>query len=84
MSSCFAGKNILVGITGSIAVYKICDWVRSLLEEGAHVTVVMTESATRFVSPLTFAALSGNRVHVNMFDPAVEENIPHISLARRN
>jgi phosphopantothenoylcysteine decarboxylase/phosphopantothenate--cysteine ligase len=84
MSSLFTDKKILVGITGSIAVYKVCDWVRSLVKEGAHVTVVMTESATRFVSPLTFAALSGNRVHVNMFDPAGEEDIPHINLARRN
>jgi phosphopantothenoylcysteine decarboxylase / phosphopantothenate---cysteine ligase len=84
MYSLFTDKRILVGITGSIAVYKMCDWVRSLMKEGAHVTVVMTESATRFVSPLTFAALSGNRVHVNMFDPAVEKDIPHINLARRN
>jgi len=84
MPSLFIDKKILVCITGSIAVYKVCDWVRSLMKEGANVTVVMTESATRFVSPLTFAALSGNRVYVNMFDPAVEEDIPHINLARRN
>lgn len=84
MSSSFSGKNILVGITGSIAVYKVCDWVRSLSKAGAQVTVVMTESAAQFVSPLTFAALSGNRVYVKMFDPVGEEDIPHINLARKN
>lgn len=84
MSFSFAGRNILVGITGSIAVYKVCDWVRSLSKASAQVTVVMTESAARFVSPLTFAALSGNRVHVKMFEPVGEEDIPHINLARKN
>lgn len=84
MSSFFTDKKILVGITGSIAAYKACDWVRSLVKEGALVTVVMTKSATKFVSPTTFAALSGSRVHVTMFDPVGEEDIPHINLARGN
>ena len=84
MPSPLSGKNILVGVSGGIAAYKVCDWVRSFRKEGANVTVVMTEAATRFVSPLTFAALSGNRVHVDIFDPVDEADIPHISLARKN
>lgn len=78
------GKKILCGVTGSIAVYKVCDWVRSIQKEGAEVTVVMTESACRFVSPLTFAALSGNKVYSDMFEEQDAENIPHISLAREH
>ncbi|MBU0731042.1 MAG: bifunctional phosphopantothenoylcysteine decarboxylase/phosphopantothenate--cysteine ligase CoaBC [Proteobacteria bacterium] len=77
-------KKILLGITGSIAAYKACDLLRNLRREGAIVTVVMTDSATKFVSPLTFAALSGNAVHTRMFDESSPEKIPHINLARNN
>ena len=82
MSSLLAKKKILFGITGSIAAYKTVDWVRSLVKEEAQVKVVMTEAATRFVTGLTFAALSGNRVYELMFDPLDQELIPHINLAR--
>lgn len=80
----FAGRNILVGVCGGIAAYKVVDWVRQLVRLGAEVTVVMTESATRFVSPLTFAALSGNKVHTDMFAGEGAEEIPHIELARNS
>lgn len=56
------GKHILVGVTGGIAAYKVCYLVRELRKAGADVKVVMTEAATRFVSPLTFSALSGHDV----------------------
>lgn len=79
-----ADKKILLGITGSIAAYKAADWVRALRREGAQVTVVMTEAATRFISPLTLSALSGNRVYTNMFAPEDAEQIPHINLARQH
>ncbi len=82
MSSLLAKKKILFGITGSIAAYKTVDWVRSLVKEEAQVKVVMTEAATRFVTQLTFAALSGNRVYESIFDPLDQELIPHINLAR--
>ena len=82
MSSLLAEKKILFGITGSIAAYKTVDWVRSLVKEQAQVKVVMTEAATRFVTGLTFAALSGNRVYESIFDPLDQELIPHINLAR--
>lgn len=56
------GKKILVGVSGSIAAYRSCELVRLYLKAGAEVRVVMSESAKRFVTPLTFEALSGNRV----------------------
>ncbi|MDT8334290.1 MAG: bifunctional phosphopantothenoylcysteine decarboxylase/phosphopantothenate--cysteine ligase CoaBC [Desulfurivibrionaceae bacterium] len=74
-------KKIILGISGGIAAYKVADWVRKLRREGAGVQVVMTGDATRFVTPLTFAALSGRKVYEGMFDPNDVERIPHISLA---
>jgi phosphopantothenoylcysteine decarboxylase/phosphopantothenate--cysteine ligase len=82
MSTLLRDKAILFGVTGGIAAYKAVSWVRDLVREGARVTVVMTESATRFVTPLTFAALSGNRVYTDMFDENTAEAIPHIALGR--
>jgi phosphopantothenoylcysteine decarboxylase/phosphopantothenate--cysteine ligase len=82
MKTVLAGKKILFGITGSIAVYKAAEWVRELTKAEAQVTVVMTEAATRFVSSLTFAALSGRRVYTGMFEPDAGEEMTHISLAR--
>ena len=82
--SLLTDKKILLGITGSIAAYKVADWVRALRREGCQVTVVMTESACRFISPLTMAALSGNPVHTGMFSAEAPETIPHISLAREH
>ncbi|MEW6428148.1 MAG: bifunctional phosphopantothenoylcysteine decarboxylase/phosphopantothenate--cysteine ligase CoaBC [Thermodesulfobacteriota bacterium] len=81
-SASFAGRRILLGVSGSIALYKVADWLRSLVREDAAVTVVMTEAATRFVSPLTFAALSGRPVHTSMFAAQGAETIPHINLAK--
>ncbi len=56
------GKHILIGVTGGIAAYKVCYLVRDLRKAGAEVKVVMTEAATKFVTPLTFSALSGHNV----------------------
>ena len=75
-------KKIVLGITGGIAAYKVADWLRQLRREGAEVTVVMTEAACRFVTPLTFAALSGNPVHSDTFAESDAQRIPHIALAR--
>ncbi len=82
MKTVLAGKKIIFGITGSIAVYKAAEWVRELSKAEAEVTVVMTEAATRFVSALTFAALSGRRVYTGMFEPDAGEAMTHISLTR--
>jgi phosphopantothenoylcysteine decarboxylase/phosphopantothenate--cysteine ligase len=78
------GKRILLGVCGSIAVYKAAEWVRELQRDGAEVTVIMTASATRFVTPLTFAALAGRPVHTEMFSAVGAELIPHINLAREH
>jgi phosphopantothenoylcysteine decarboxylase/phosphopantothenate--cysteine ligase len=76
-------KKIILGVTGSIAAYKVADWVRELRREGAEVQVVLTEGGARFVTPLTFAALSGKKVYQGMFDPDDAEKIPHINLAAK-
>lgn len=82
MTGILTGKKILLGVTGSIAAFKAVSWASELRRDGAVVTVVMTGAGTRFVAPLTFAAVSGNRVYTDMFDPGTPEDIPHISLAR--
>ena len=73
-------KEILVGVTGGISVYKACEMVRLLMKEGANVRVVMTKNAEKFVSKMTFQYLSGNKVLSNMYDET-ESEISHISLA---
>ncbi len=65
-------------------MYKAAEWIRELTKAEAEVTVVMTEAATRFVSSLTFAALSGRRVYTDMFEPDAGEEMTHINLAREN
>ncbi len=76
------GKRILLGVTGGIAAYKGADLVRRLRERGAEVQVVMTSSARRFVTPLTFQALSGKPVREELWDVAAEAAMGHIELAR--
>jgi phosphopantothenoylcysteine decarboxylase / phosphopantothenate---cysteine ligase len=71
-------KRIVIGVTGGIAAYKVAELVRILVREGASVRVAMTRNATKFVGPLTFEALSGNRVVWDMFDPSTEP-IGHIA-----
>jgi len=82
MASLVTGKKIVFGVCGGIAAFKVAAWVRNLRKEEALVSVVMTAAGTRFVSPLTFAALSGNEVATDMFDSRTVNQIPHISLAR--
>jgi phosphopantothenoylcysteine decarboxylase/phosphopantothenate--cysteine ligase len=82
MKTLLAGKKILFGISGSIAAYKAAEWVRELTKAEAEVNVVMTEAASRFVSDLTFASLSGRRVYTKMFEKDAGEEMTHINLAR--
>lgn len=77
-----SGKCILLGISGGIAAYKACELVRRLRAAGAEVRVVMTEGATRFVTPLTLQALSGYPVRTSLWDEAHEAAMGHIELAR--
>lgn len=76
-----SGKTLVVGVTAGIAVYKTCEIVRLLVTEGAEVYVVMTEGATRFVTPLTFQALSQNPVRTDIFNLTEESQMGHIELA---
>ena len=70
-------KNILLGITGSIAAYKSVDLARRLMEEGANVNVVMTEAAARFISPYTLESVTGRPVHIDLFkNPFDHLNLP--------
>ncbi|QWV91915.1 bifunctional phosphopantothenoylcysteine decarboxylase/phosphopantothenate--cysteine ligase CoaBC [Geomonas oryzisoli] len=77
------GKEIVLGVTGGIAVYKAVELLRLLVKAGANVHVVMTRSATEFVTPLTFQTLSRNPVHLELFNLISEEKIGHIALADR-
>jgi phosphopantothenoylcysteine decarboxylase/phosphopantothenate--cysteine ligase len=74
------GKNILVGITGSIAAYKSAILIRSLVKEGANVKVIMTSSATEFISPLTLSTLSKNPVNLDFFNEKSGEWTSHVEL----
>ena len=75
------GKNIVLGVTGCIAAYKTAELIRLFVKAGANVHVIMTQSATKFITPLTLSTLSKNKVHTDMFCKPEEFSIDHISLA---
>ena len=77
-----SGKRIVLGVTGGIAAYKSAELVRLLIKAGAEVHVVMTENATRFVTPLTFQALSGHPVWLDPWDDRRANSMSHIELSR--
>jgi phosphopantothenoylcysteine decarboxylase/phosphopantothenate--cysteine ligase len=76
-------KEIILGVTGSIAAYKACEIIRRLKDLGCGVTVVMTKEAKEFVRPLTFSRLSQNRVYAEMFSDGRDFDIEHVSLAQK-
>ena len=76
-------KNIVLGVTGGIAIYKALDVISKLKKLGANVDVIMTKNATEFVSPLTFESMSQNKVISDMFEKVVYWDIEHISLAKK-
>ena len=76
------GKKIIIGITGSIAAYKIASLVSSLKKRNAQIHVIMTLNATKFISPLTFESLTGNKVHTDTFDLSPDHSIHHITLVK--
>jgi phosphopantothenoylcysteine decarboxylase/phosphopantothenate--cysteine ligase len=78
-----AGKNVVLGVTGSIAAYKAADLASKLTQGGALVDVIMTEAATEFIAPLTFRSLTHRSVVTKMFDPDSELAVEHVALARR-
>ena len=76
-------RHIVLGVTASAAIYKACDLVRRLRERGCAVSVVMTADAQQLIKPVLFEALSGEKVHTDMFAAVKEWEIGHISLAQK-
>ena len=83
MVSALEGKLIALGVSGSIACYKAVDLASKMRQQGALVDVIMTRSATRFVAPLAFAAITHRPVVVDPFDPRTELGIDHVAIAER-
>ncbi|MCC6424127.1 MAG: phosphopantothenoylcysteine decarboxylase [Phycisphaerales bacterium] len=79
----FQGREIVVGVCGGIAAYKVADVVSKLVQSGAGVTVCMTAEAQRFITPLTLEALSGRAVRTQMFDLMDSSDPQHIGLTER-
>jgi phosphopantothenoylcysteine decarboxylase/phosphopantothenate--cysteine ligase len=77
------GRELVLGVTGSIAAYKAVHLLRELTGRGARVTVCLTDHAREFVGPLTFRTLSGRPVLSNLFDPRSDEAVEHVALAER-
>ena len=77
------GKTVLLGVTGGIAAYKAAALASSLVKLGACVEVIMTENATKFITPLTFEQLTGNRTITDTFDRNFVHHVEHVSLAQR-
>lgn len=76
-------KTVLIGVTGSIAVYKICNLARMLTKLGADVHVAMTPNATQFVNPLTFETLTQHKCLIDTFDRNFEYSVEHVSIAKK-
>ncbi|HEU5195298.1 MAG TPA: bifunctional phosphopantothenoylcysteine decarboxylase/phosphopantothenate--cysteine ligase CoaBC [Methylomirabilota bacterium] len=81
--SALDGRELILGVTGSIAAYKAVYLLRELTRAGAQVTVCLSEHAKEFVGPLTFRTLSGRPVLSNLFDPQSDDAVEHVALAER-
>ena len=77
------GKTVLLGVTGSIAAYKMANVASMLMKMHAHVHVLMTQTATYFINPITFETLTGNKCLVDTFDRNFEFSVEHVSLAKQ-
>ena len=77
------GKTVLLGVTGSIAAYKIANLASMLVKLHCNVHVIMTENATNFIHPITFETLTNNRCIVDTFDRNFQYNVEHVSLAKQ-
>lgn len=75
------GKTIVLGVTGGIACYKIASLASALVKQHADVQVIMTENATKFIAPLTFEQLTGNKVLTDTFDRNFVHNVEHVAIA---
>jgi phosphopantothenoylcysteine decarboxylase / phosphopantothenate---cysteine ligase len=83
MSVTLDGRELILGVTGSIAAYKAVYLLRELTRRGARVTVCLSEHAREFVGPLTFRTLSGRPVLTNLFDPQSDAAVEHVTLAEQ-
>lgn len=77
------GKHIVLGVSGSIAAYKIASLASMLAKQKADVTVIMTQNATNFIHPITFESLTGNKCLVDTFDRNFQHSVEHVSLAKQ-
>ena len=77
------GKTVLLGVTGSIAAYKIASLASMLKKQGADVEVIMTKNAVNFINPITFESLTGNKCLVDTFDRNFQFSVEHVALAKR-
>ena len=77
------GKHIVLGVTGSIAAFKIASLASLLKKKKADVTVIMTQNATNFINPITFESLTGNKCLVDTFDRNFQHSVEHVSLAKQ-
>lgn len=77
------GKHIVLGVTGSIAAFKIASLASMLKKQKADVTVIMTQNAVNFINPITFESLTGNKCLVDTFDRNFQHKVEHISLAKQ-
>ena len=77
------GKTVVLGVTGSIAAYKMADVASMLVKQHAEVHVIMTANACNFINPITFETLTSNKCLVDTFDRDFEFDVKHISLAKK-
>lgn len=83
MEKILKSKTVVLGVTGSIAAYKIANLASSLVKKGVNVHVIMTKNATNFINPITFETLTGNKCLVDTFDRNFEFSVEHVSLAKQ-
>lgn len=76
------GKHVVLGVTGSIAAYKIASLASMLKKQNADITVIMTQNATQFITPVTFETLTGNKCLVDTFDRNFNHSVEHVALAK--
>ena len=77
------GKTVVLGVTGSIAAYKMANLTSMLVKQHADVYVLMTKNATNFIHPITFETLTNHKTLVDTFDRNFNYNIEHVSLAKK-
>ena len=78
-----SNKTVVLGVTGSIAAYKIANLASMLVKKHCDVHVIMTKNATNFINPITFETLTGNKCLVETFDRNFQFHVAHVSLAKK-